>query len=311
VRRSSAYWIAAMESIAFLVVGSLFTTPASLARTESVRRGRMELMTAYDPDQLRTFDYRTSRKLAPADLLHETTLSILHASDQPLDAERRIAGPFEVPAGRYVARVWFAGSQPRAGDVLLLPRRGGPFARLAGPLENPASLQFEMPAPVPLWISLSEASSAEAVQRVEIEPVAIVPRSQRLTDAVRAVEPIEGRPNAYILYVNAQTYPEGGVFWTRADNRGEVLVATAGASQIVLTLHVGPISGTVKLSVAGARQDLDMHPNETREIVVPAPPDRPLVSVSVQAPEWFQPVRVDPASGDTRELGCQVRINLR
>src|SRR5262249_17348135 len=157
-----------------------------------------------------------------------------------------------------------------------------------------------MPARVPLWISLSEASSAEAVQRVEIEPVAIVPRSQRFADAVRAVEPIEGRPNAYILYVNDQTYPEGGVFWTRADNRGEVLGATAGASQLVLTLHVGPISGTVKLSVAGVPLNLDMHPNETREIVVPVPPDGPPVSVGVQAPGWFQPARVDPASGDTR-----------
>src|SRR5262249_55886281 len=147
------------------------------------------------------------------------------------------------------------------------------------------------------------ASSAQAVQRVEIEPVSIVPRSQRASSAVRAVEPIEGRPNAYLVYVDDQTYPEGGVFWTRADNRGEVLVATAGASQIVLTLFVGPAAGKVKLSVAGMPLDVDMQANETREIVAPVPSDGAPVAVSVQAPGWFQPARVDPSSGDTRALG--------
>jgi hypothetical protein len=168
-----------------------------------------------------------------------------------------------------------------------------------------------MPAPLPVWISLSEDSTARAVQRVELEPVSIVPRSQRVTNAVRAVEPIDGRPNAYILYVDDETFPEGGVFWTRANNRGEVLVATAGASEMLLTLHVGPAAGTVKVSVAGMRLDTALQPDETREIVAPLPSGGAAVLVSVQAPGWFEPARVDPKSGDTRALGCQVRINLR
>jgi hypothetical protein len=311
-RRWSAYWIAVGEITAFVVVGSMLSTPsASAIHDDVVTRGRVELMTAFDPEHLRSFDYRRLSKLDPASLLEVCTLNVHRAGDEMPDEQGRVAGPIGLPPGRYQAQVWFASSQPQPGDLLLLPRRGNALARRAGPLPSPATMTFDLPARVPVWLALSEPSTARRAQRIEIAPLAIVPRSHRLNAEARAVEAIEGRENAYIVYVNSETYPEGGVFWTRAANRGEVLVSPAGASDIVLTLYVGPTAGTVHLDVGGQSLDVAMRADEIREVSVPVSAGASLVPVSVQASAWFRPAAVDPRSSDTRALGCQVRIGLR
>ena len=143
-------------------------------------------------------------------------------------------------------------------------------------------------------------------------PISIVSRSRRLNVQPRAIESIEGHPGAAIVYADEETYPEGGVFWTRAANRGEVVVVPAGASQLVLTLHVGPIGrGVVALTVAGRNLDAEMGPDETRQVVVDVPPGAALVPIAVQAPGFFRPASVDPKSTDTRALGVQVRVEAR
>ena len=104
--------------------------------------------------------------------------------------------------------------------------------------------------------------------------------------------------------------PDAQGFWTRGTDRGTVFVVPAGASQIVLTLHVGPNAGTVRLDAAGERRDIVMGPNETQRVVIAAPIGMPVVSVSVQAPGWFRPIDVEPGSTDMRALGCQVRVEV-
>ena len=191
-------------------------------------------------------------------------------------------------------------------------RRGDVLARVTGPLANPATLPFDLPAQIGVWLVLSEGSSARAVHEVQIVPISIVPRSRRVDVQPRAIEAINGRPGAYLVYANDESYPEGGVFWTRAANRGEVVVAPAGASQLVLTLHVGPIDqGVVSLTVAGRNLDAVMGPDETRQVVVDVPAGAELVPIAVQAPGFFRPASVDPKSTDTRALGAQVRVELR
>src|SRR4029077_8097577 len=96
-------------------------------------------------------------------------------------------------------------------------------------------------------------ASARGAVRVEIDPLSIVPASQRPHIDAGVVESLPGRQNAYMVYVDEGTFPEGGVFWTRGTSRGEVLVAPAGASTVVLTLHLGPVGGTVRLEVRGRR----------------------------------------------------------
>jgi hypothetical protein len=143
---------------------------------------------------------------------------------------------------------------------------------------------------------------------VEIEPLSIVPASQRPHIDAEAVESLPGRQNAYMVYVDEGTFPEGGVFWTRGTSRGEVLVAPAGASTVVLTLHLGPVGGTVRLEVGGRKLDVMMSADETRTVTVDVPVGSSYVSIAVQAPGAFRPADVDPTSSDMRSLGCQVRV---
>jgi hypothetical protein len=208
--------------------------------------------------------------------------------------------------------VWFQGQRPQDGDLVLSVRRGDVLARASGPLSNPATLPFDLPVQTGAWLGLSERSSARAVRAIQIAPISIVPRSRRFNVQPRAIEAIAGRPGASIVYADDETYPEGGVFWTRAANRGEVVVVPAGASQLVLTLHVGPIGrGFVRLTVAERALDVDMGPDETRQVIVDVPAGAALVPLAVQAPGFFRPASVDQKSTDTRALGAQVRIELR
>jgi hypothetical protein len=312
-RRLGTFWIAALEAVSFVVVGSVLSSPVQASvRADAVLRGRTEIMMAYEPERLRGFDYGTMSRLDAAGLLKAGVLTLQRSPDEVPDPQGRVAGPLGLPPGRYQARVWFASQLPPSGDLLITLRRGNVLARTGGALTNPATLTFDMPARIAFWLAASQPSAARAVQQVEISPISIVPKSRRAGGLARAVEAVDGHADGYIVYVNDETYPEGGVFWTRAGNRADVLVAPAGSSQIVLTLHVGPIAaGTVRLEVAGQSLDTPMAPDETRDVAIPVPPNMSLVPISIQAPGWFRPASVDPRSTDTRALGCQVRVSLR
>jgi hypothetical protein len=128
---------------------------------------------------------------------------------------------------------------------------------------------------------------------------------------VHALEAVGDRPGAYIIYADDKTYPEGGVFWTRSTEAGTVFIAPDGASTLVLTLHVGPAGGRVQITVADQDHSLDLTHDETRTIEIPLPPARQLVPVTVRASAHFRPRDREPASTDSRWLGCQVRIGLK
>jgi hypothetical protein len=113
------------------------------------------------------------------------------------------------------------------------------------------------------------------------------------------------------VYADADTFPENGVFWTQGTSAGEVLVAPGGASTLVLTLHVGPAAGTVRLAVDGQDRSVTLARGETRELDISLPPAARLVPVVVQAPGRFRPSDSESGSTDRRWLGCQVRVGLR
>ncbi len=85
------------------------------------------------------------------------------------------------------------------------------------------------------------------------------------------------------------------------------MVVTAGATALRLVLHVGPTGGRVALKVGGRALDVDLQPNETRELSFPLAPGTKRVPVSAKAARSFRPADVDPGSDDRRLLGCQVR----
>jgi hypothetical protein len=138
-----------------------------------------------------------------------------------------------------------------------------------------------------------------------------VPRSERPAEHIHAIEPIANHPLAYIAYADANTFPEGGIFWTRDTHEGDVFVAPAGATMLVLTLYPGPVGGRVSLRVGGQHLEVNLSRDETRQIEVPVPDGMRLVPLSVQASGTFRPADVDPRSDDVRWLGCQVRVELK
>ncbi|PWT79982.1 MAG: hypothetical protein C5B57_13000, partial [Blastocatellia bacterium] len=228
--RLTAFWIAGIEVVTFIFVGSLLTSPASAAGREAiVTRGRIELMNAYDPDRLRGWDYKRMSGIDPPHMLVATSLSTERSFNEPVNGAGRIAGPFEVPPGRYEARVWFFGQRGPQGSLLVTNQGNDVLARIEGPLPNPATIAIDLPVPIPFWVSLSEHASASVFRRAELAPISIVPNSRRPKFRVRAVDVIQRHPGGFIVYVNDNTYSEDGVFWTRGTRRGDVLVAPAGA----------------------------------------------------------------------------------
>jgi hypothetical protein len=156
-------------------------------------------------------------------------------------------------------------------------------------------------------VGVSDVGAARAVSRIEIRPLALVPRPARDADASHVVEPVDGAVRGFMAYADDHTYPEKGVFWTRDTEQGRVVVATAGATTLRLVLHVGPTGGSVALNVGGRAMDLELQPNETRELSFPLAPGTRRIAVSARAARSFRPADVDPGSDDRRLLGCQVR----
>jgi hypothetical protein len=170
---------------------------------------------------------------------------------------------------------------------------------------------FELPVGVGgLSVGVRDQSLAATVSRIEIVPKAIVSRSVREPRSARTIEGLGPRPGAYIVYVDAHAYPEGGVFWTRATELATVLVAPGGASRILLTLHLGPESGDVKVSLAGKETTVRVEADHTAEVQLAVPDGLRLVPITVESTTSFRPAEVNPASDDTRPLGCQVRVSL-
>jgi hypothetical protein len=296
-------WLATMGTLAFLATASVVASRAGPElRRETSRRGALELMWQFDGERLRALQYEGLRRIDPA-RVHELGTLSYDAFPVP---------PFALPAGRYEARVWFAGARPREGTVDVASSiHRAVFGRASGTLSNPTVIPFGLPAAVSrLTVNVSDGAHAEGIARVEIVPQDVVPRSARGRDRAFAIESIAGRPDAYLVYVDRYTYPEGGVYWTRATQAGTVLVVPAGATTAVLTLNTGPVGGDVLVTVGDEPHQVRVPPNDIVRIERPLPGGARTVPITVQSSTAFRPADVDPAATDVRLLGCQVRIEL-
>jgi hypothetical protein len=312
--RGAAGFLAAGAGFVAFVLGAAVAAGAPVAegRRATAARGRLDLMRAQDGPRLRLWDYARGVRLDERGMLAVTSVSASRAAGELSDDPEHLAGPFELPPGRFAVRIWFSGARvPDGGRAFVVTRNGARIAGNEGPLTNPTRLSFGLPLTAVVSVGLSDETLAKAVQRVEIVAESIVPRSARPEVAVHALEAIVDRPGAYIVYADDKTYPEDGVFWTRSTEAGTVFITSDGASTLVLTLHVGPVGGRVQITVADQDHSLDLTHDETRTIDIPLPPARQLVRVTVRASAHFRPLDHEPGSTDPRWLGCQVRIGLK
>ncbi|MCU1385691.1 MAG: hypothetical protein JWL71_4388, partial [Acidobacteria bacterium] len=303
---------AASGLVVFALAGSLLAgspQPAS-ERTKTTLRGRLALMRGFDGRSLRVVDYGRRARLDEGQMLRRSALSVSRAEGGLGDDPRHLAGPFLLPPGRYVARIVSAGGSAvgGTGTVMLgehLEIGRGPVGPGAPPLT------FDVPIETAVSIGVSGAALARSVTQVSLAADTIVPRSARPDVDVHAIEPIEGRPGAFIVYADEDTYREGGDYWTRGTSAGRIFVAPGGASTVMLTLHVGPTGGTIRVSVDGRDQTVTLAGNDTTQIDVPLTPGARLIPVVIQSAGEFRPSDHEPGSTDHRWLGCQVRVRLR
>jgi hypothetical protein len=310
-RAATALWLGTVASLTFLfTAGVAARRIAPEAREELARRGALELIWRVDGDRLSAFNYGDLHRVDAEGLKRLSTVVFRRLPEA-------VAGPgyateqFALPAGTYEARVWSAASHGQ-GEVVVSAYDRLVFGRVAGALANPSVVQFELPVDTGRLTVRVPDTTALAVAKVEVAPVAVVPlsaRDDRLR--IRTIEAIPDRPGGYVVHVDPFTYPEGSVFWTRDTERATVLVAPAGASRMIVTLHLGPMSGNVLVSVAGKETAVHVNANDTTVVDVEVPPDLRLVPVTIQSPGRFRPSEVDPSATDTRRLGCQVRIGLK
>jgi hypothetical protein len=274
-------------------------------------RGRLELMRAFDSASTRGLDYAISRRLSDRLLLARSAVRVSRA-EGPLSADpKRLAGPFDLPPGRFAVRVGYDGAGRGDRAAVFTVMMGDRVLIARGTADSTTPLEFELPVQGPVWLDAVGEALAASVQQVEIVPESIVSRRSRAAIEVHALEAIEGRPGSFIVYADADTFPENGVFWTKGTSAGHVLVAPAGASTLVLTLHVGPNAGAVRLMVDGHDRSVTLARDETRQLEVPLAPAARLVPVVVESAGSFRPSDHELGSTDRRSLGCQVRVGLR
>ena len=311
--RPAGFTAASAGLTAFVVGGAVLAgTPAPAEqRRATAMRGRLDLMRAYDGPALRGFEYAEHGKLDDRRLLELTAVSAFRADGSLSGDPRRLAGPFHLPPGRFTARIAFSGTATRDGAAFVVLGDRTPIARTQGPLNSATTLAFTLPFDATTWVAVSDAALATLVQKVEIAAESVVPRRARLDVDVHAIDAIAGQPGAYVVYGDDETYPEGGVFWTRSTHAGRVFVSPAGASTLVLTLHVGPVGGAVRVRVDGQDHSVTLARDQTRQIEIPLVRADRLIPVTVEAPGRFRPSDHEPGSTDQRWLGCQVRIGLR
>lgn len=304
--------IAAQFFVAGLIAALCAPSFATRVRAASETRGDMELLERFDPVRLRAFDYGAMHRLSPQEWLKRLTITLDREPDAPPDPLGRLTEGMTLPAGEYEVRVWFEASErPRSGALQASAGNGLLIARIEEPLPNPAVLRVPIPVAVPfLWIQATDPATARVARRVELLARDVVPAEERPQPPVRIVEALADRPNAYVGFTGAEAYPEGGVFWTRADARAHMWLVPAGATTMVATLHVGPVPTTVSVRVGEWREEVAFAPEETRTLRIPLPAGTVRVPIEIRAHNFFVPAQVDPLSTDTRRLGCQVRFVL-
>jgi hypothetical protein len=304
---------AAAGLTAFVLSGAVLAgAPAPESeRRATVLRGRVDLMQAYDGSALKAFDYGRRTWMREPQLLAATALALSRAAGELSSDPARFAGPFDLPAGRFAARIVFdkVAARDPATAVAVLIGNGAVLARVGAASAD--RIEFDVPIEASVRLTASDAALASMPQSVEIVAESIVPRAARPRIEPRAIEGIDDRPGALIIYADDDTYPEGGVFWTRETRTAKVFVASGGAATLVTTLHVGPTAGRVRLIVDGEDRSVDMAADQTMRVDVPLSTTKRLVPVVVESPGRFRPSDHDPHSTDRRWLGCQVRLELR
>ena len=211
-RRSGtgAFWGATMACLVFAGTGSLLATILPDRQVqETVRLGRQRLLAAYPGERLEAFAYDTGAWVGDAALFQRSAIETQLAGVEEVDPTR-LAGPFDLPPGRYDVQVSFAGSETRDGHVRLSHGRMGVLARADGRLGNPEVVPLDLPVGLDdVWVAVEDVEVAAAVTGIVITPKSVVPRhARRAVGPIWSVQSIGDRDGAF-LFLAISGFPKG------------------------------------------------------------------------------------------------------
>ena len=311
---TGGFWSAVVAVLVFGASGSLLAAMVlpDVASGDTVRVGRQRLRDGYPGDRLDAFSYETGSWLTDAELLDRGTLE-LRVDPEPSGDPSRLTGSFDLPPGRYDFLVWFTRRQTDDGHVFLSSdRTGGVIARSNGRTMNPAVVPLDLPVGLlALRVGATSAELATMVSGVALAPRRLVPRPERPElGRIWSVQSIGGRLGAYLFFMDRNTFVDPEVNWVQGARVSEMWVSPAGATRMRVAIRNGGADNRITVTVGDHAEQFQLAAWETRDLVVPVPEGAALVPLSVAPEGGFVPAEVDPASTDTRLLGCELAVVL-
>jgi len=209
-----------------------------------------------------------------------------------------------IPAGEY--RLSVAG--PPADGLVMAGIAQDQFAIATEPLstfEDGVTLRF--PVDVRSIVVRSDEAAREAIRRLTLRPIHLLPRGKRLSPdlAERAVR----YGSTVVFFLDARSFPEPAGFWAGGSRSTAVVIAPDGpAASVDVALRNGPVQNDVTLDSGRWRHALTLAPGEEREVRVPIEDARNAALVRITCSSGFRPSETEPGNRDSRFLGVYARI---
>jgi hypothetical protein len=173
----------------------------------------------------------------------------------------------------------------------------------------PPTRILRFPVDVRAIVIRGDEQARRAMRDMILEPVSIVPPSQRLTSEYARHAVLY--PTATVFFLDERSFPEPEAFWIGGGRQSAIVFQGNGPDpppSITLGVRNAPVENRIVMESGNWRQEMQLGPGEWRQVVVPAtnPPGTALVTVTTSA--GFRPSAIDPKSRDDRFLGVWIRI---
>jgi hypothetical protein len=281
----------------------------NLRAVDSVRAApaQLELLRHLADDRGIAFSLTPPRRVSQSDILRMVRIESaprtgvaggLGRNEQPL-----IALP-TIPAGRY--RVLTRTNRP--GGWLLIGVAQDQFALKSEPLAwPPKPIEIEFPVAVRALLVRGDEDARRGVRSVVVEPLSLMPRAARVTDAVArsAVK----YADASVYFLDDRSFPEPDAFWIAGRHETTVVMQPdQPRSSIDVRVRNAPVDNRVTFESGQWREALTLTPGEERIIKIPIAPGSAAALVTMTSASGFRPSESVPESRDQRFLGAWIKV---
>jgi len=316
-----AFWSGAVCLVGFVMAGSLISGETVVTRggIDTFHEGQQGLLAAYDGPRLTAYDYRDRSVLGEREVFERATIVAPLAARPPGDVARqgRVAGPYSLAAGQYVVRVWLRETErwrfEENDEVWVAFHEGSPvLGRGSVAHANPVEIVLEFPVTFdPVWVGATKKPIADAISYIQIEPLSVVPRTDRPAVAnIREVSIIDDVAGRYAIHVDGNIFSESGGFWVRGGRAASLYLTPGDARLLRVSVRNGATQGPVILDADGQREVVELGPHQQHEFTVALTGNSTNVPLTIEAVNGFRPSEEDTESRDNRWLGCWVTLQL-